>query len=117
MSPAERDKLFHKCANSMTSESITGWFLRIPGGRILRDNVTDWLLWGLFSARSTEVLEEWGEELDYYVSAMSKLVGYPIGLGSNPKMQCLRLTLDPVQMVHRPLIWYMARLLFLCVEP
>lgn len=94
----------------MTPESITSWFLRAPGLRVLRDNVADWLLWALFSARSTEVLEEWEEELDYYISVMGDYVGYPIGHGSNPDMQCLRLTLDPVHIVHRPFIWYMARL-------
>lgn len=107
MSRAGRDALFHNCANSMTPDSITSWFLRAPGGRVLRDNVADWLLWALFSARSTEVLEEWEEELDYYISVMGDYVGYPISRGSNPDIQCLRLTMDPVHMVHRPFIWYM----------
>ncbi|KAI9446067.1 hypothetical protein H4582DRAFT_1903212 [Lactarius indigo] len=106
MSRAERDALFHNCANSMTPESITNWFIRAPGLRVLRDNVADWLLWALFSARSNEVLEEWEEELDYYISVMGDYVGYPIGRGSNSEMQCFRLTFDPVYMVHRPFIWY-----------
>ncbi|KAH8995412.1 hypothetical protein EDB92DRAFT_1934048 [Lactarius akahatsu] len=107
MSRAERDALFHNCANSMTPESITNWFIRAPGLRVLRDNVADWLLWALFSARSNEVLEEWEEELDYYISVMGNYVGYPIDRGSIPEMQCFRLTFDPVHMVHRPFIWYM----------
>lgn len=107
MSRAERDALFHNCANSMTPESITNWFIRAPGLRVLRDNVADWLLWALFSARSNEVLEEWEEELDYYISVMGNYVGYPIDRGSIPEMQCFRLTFDPVYMVHRPFIWYM----------
>jgi pimeloyl-ACP methyl ester carboxylesterase len=106
MPRAERDALFHKCANSMTPESITNWF-RAPGGRVLRDNVADWLLWALFSARSTAALEEWEEELDSYISVMGDYVGYPISRGSNLDMQCLRPTMDPVHMVHRPCIWYM----------
>lgn len=109
MPRAERDALFHKCANSMTPESITDWFLRASGGRLLRDNVADWLLWALFSARSTEVLNEWEEELDAYISVMGDHVGYPIGRGSNFNMQCLRPTMDPVHMLHRPFVWYMAR--------
>ncbi|KAF8259394.1 Alpha/Beta hydrolase protein [Lactarius quietus] len=107
MSRAERDALFYKCANSMTPESITNWFLRAPGQRVLRDNVADWLLWALFSARSTEDLREWEEELDSYISVMGDYVGYPIGRGSNLDMQCLRPTMDPVHTVHRPFIWYM----------
>jgi pimeloyl-ACP methyl ester carboxylesterase len=107
MSRAERDTLFHKCANSMTPQSITNWFLRAPGRRVLRENVADWLLWALFSARSTEVLREWEEELDSYISVMGDYVGYPIGRGINFDMQCLRPTMDPVHMIHRPFIWYM----------
>jgi len=106
MSRAERDSLFHKCASSMTPESITNWFLCTPGRRVLRDNVAEWLLWALFSARSTEVDREWEEELDSYISVMGNYVGYPIGRGINFDMQCLRPTMDPVDMVHRPFIWY-----------
>ncbi|KAH9955230.1 hypothetical protein BC827DRAFT_882947 [Russula dissimulans] len=107
MSRAEREALFCKCANSMTAESITGWFLRASGGQIWRDNVVDWLLWALFSSRSKDTHREWEEELDHYITAMGEYVGYPLRPGSNPEMQCLRLTMDPVPMVHRPFIWYM----------
>jgi hypothetical protein len=112
MSRAEREALFCKCANSMTAESITGWFLRASGGQIWRDNVVDWLLWALFSSRSKDTHREWEEELDHYITAMGEYVGYPLRPGSNPEMQCLRLTMDPVPMVHRPFIWYMVRFFF-----
>ncbi|KAI0245885.1 hypothetical protein BJV78DRAFT_1259315 [Lactifluus subvellereus] len=107
MSRAEREALFHKCANSMTSESISSWFVSAPGRRVCRDNVIDWLLWALFSARTSEVLEEWEQELDYYISVMGEYLGYPLSPGGKSEMQCLRLTLDPVHMVHRPFVWYM----------
>lgn len=116
MSRAERDTLFHKCANTMTPASITNWFLRAPGRRILRENVAEWLLWALFCARPTEVLKEWEEELDSYISVMGDYVGYPIGRGINFDMQCLRPTMDPVHMIHRPFIWYTVRL-FLASKP
>ena len=109
MSRAQREALFHKCANTMTSESISGWFLRPSGRRICRDNVSDWLLWSLFSARTTEILQEWKEELDYYITAMADYVGYPLEPGGKSNTRCLRLTLDPVHMVHRPFLWYMVR--------
>jgi hypothetical protein len=109
MSRVEREALFHKCANTMTSESISSWFLRAPGHRIYRDNVIDWLLWALFSARTTEILEEWEQELDYYITVMGEYVGYPLRPGGESEIQCLRLTLDPVHMVHRPFVWYMVR--------
>ncbi|KAI0293580.1 hypothetical protein BC826DRAFT_1105012 [Russula brevipes] len=110
MSRAEREALFYKCANSMTSESISGWFIRSPGEHLCRDNVADWLLWALFSARRNDALPEWEEELDSYITVMGSYVGYPLEHGSNPEMQCLRLTMDPVPMVHRPFVWYMESL-------
>jgi len=115
MSRAEREALFHKCAESMTSESITGWFLRSPGLRICRDNVIDWLLWALFSVRNRDISPEWEDELGYYITVMGEYVGYPLIPGSNPDIQCLRLTMDSVPMVHRPFIWYMVRFPF-CIQ-
>ncbi|KAI0293585.1 hypothetical protein BC826DRAFT_1186041 [Russula brevipes] len=83
MSRAEREALFYKCANSMTSESISGWFIRSPGEHICRDNVADWLLWALFSARKNDALPEWEEELDSYITVMgSYLVGFVDSLTS-----------------------------------
>ena len=115
MSRAEREALFHKCADTMTSESITGWFLRSPGRQIWRDNVVDWLLWALFSVRSSDAHPEWEDELDYYITVMREHVGYPLRPGSNPEVQCLRLTMDSVRTVHRPFVWYMVRFP-LCVQ-
>jgi hypothetical protein len=111
MSRAEREALFHKCAKTMTSQSISGWFIRSPGRPIWRDNVVDWLLWALFSARTNEAIREWEEELDYYATVMGGHVGYPLRPGTDSEIQCLRLTTDPVYMVHRPFIWYMVSLL------
>ncbi|KAI0063410.1 hypothetical protein BV25DRAFT_1990788 [Artomyces pyxidatus] len=107
MSPAQRRELFDKCVQSMTSTSTAGWFTSRKGSRVRRGNAMDWLLWGLFSTHSGEMLQEWEEELDYYASVMGGFIGYDLDHGSNPEMQCLRLTLDPVVMVHRPFIWYM----------
>lgn len=99
----------------MTSESITGWFLRSPGLQIWRDNVIDWLLWALFSVRNRDTNPGWEDELEYYITVMGEYVGYPLVAGSNPEIQCLRLTMDPVPMVHRPFFWYMVRFP-LCIQ-
>ena len=117
MSRAEREALFHKCADTMTPESITGWFLRSPGRQIWRDNVVDWLLWALFSVRRSDAHPELEDELDYYITVMGERVGYPLRPGSNPEMQCLRLTMDSVHMVHRPLVWYMVSFSFYKTPP
>src|SRR5712671_5077391 len=109
MCRAEREALFRKCADCITAESIAGWFLRSSGTQIWRDNVVDWLLWALFSSHSKDTPREWEEELDHYITVMGEYVGYPLRPGTNPELQCLRLTMDPVPMLHRPFIWYMVR--------
>ncbi|KAI0263414.1 hypothetical protein BC834DRAFT_1027718 [Gloeopeniophorella convolvens] len=107
LSRAERQALFDKCARSMSSDSVSRWFTSTPGGRVWRDNAVDWVLWALFSAHAGELLTEWEEELDHYVSVLGGFIGYPLDRGNNPAIQVPRLTLDPVVTVHRPFVWYM----------
>lgn len=73
----------------------------------------DWLLWALFSANTNDGLEEWEEELDSYVKTIETMIGRKLESGRNPKVKSMRLTFDPVEMLHRPLIWYMVRSLCL----
>jgi len=82
------------------------WFTQSDSKRIQRGNAIDWLLWALFSTHIDDALDEWQEELEQYLSIMSNYLGYSFDLGSSPDVQIMRLTLDPVVMVHRPLVWY-----------
>jgi hypothetical protein len=71
------------------------------------DNAIDWLLWSLFSSGPGEGIEEqFKDELDYYASSMKKIFGYALRPGRNAGKRVLRLTVDPVIAVHRPLILY-----------
>ncbi|THH13832.1 hypothetical protein EW146_g6434 [Bondarzewia mesenterica] len=106
MSQTERRELFDKCAKIMSARSMERWFSQ-TSSRVTRDNVTDWLLWALFSTHSGEILNEWQEELDHYTTVFAEVLGYPLERGSNTDLKTMRLTLDPVVMIHRPLLWYM----------
>ena len=93
----------------MTAQSTEGWFSQSSLSRIQQGNVIEWLLWALFSTDAGHNLGEWEEELNSYISVFATIVGYPLDTGSNGELKTMRLTLDPVVMIHRPLIWYMVR--------
>ena len=97
----------------MTGVATSGWFrgntTAALDSKIKRDNIIDWLLWSLFSSTPDLLVKEWEEELDYYVPFFGDVLGYDIERGKNPELQSLRLSVDPVSALHRPLIWYSVR--------
>ena len=115
MSREERRRIFAKCIAAEHTSSITpypyptGWFL--PKNTIpKRDDVIDWLLWALFSGtRSDGLVEDHKEEIDGYIEEIEKNLGTRLELGTGTGVRSLRITLDPVTMLHRPLIWYSVR--------
>lgn len=86
---------------------ISGWFGGADLQELKRDNVEDWLLWSVFSAASVE--PEWKDELEGYVHHIEELLGHEFPLGRNANVKSIRLTLDEVEMLPRPLVWYMVR--------
>ena len=112
MSREERRRLFAKCIAAENTSSNTpyptGWFL--PKNTIpKREDVIDWLFWALFSpttTRSDGLVEEHKEEMNGYIEEIEKLLGTRLDPGTESGVRSLRITLDPVTMLHRPLIWY-----------
>ncbi|KAJ6457101.1 hypothetical protein C8R47DRAFT_995951 [Mycena vitilis] len=102
----QRQELFEKCASQITTEYPSGWFLP-PNADIKHDNVRDWLLWAMFASTSEDASPEWDQEIDEYISIVEKSLGRKLEPGRTPGVQSLRLSFDPIQMLHRPLIWYM----------
>ena len=51
------------------------------------------------------------EELEHYLRGFEKMLGRPLEPGSakngQDRIKSIRVTLDPVRMLHRPLIWYL----------
>ena len=70
---------------------------------IRRDNVKDFFLWAFFN-RGGEPGDD-NLELEEYVAATEALLGRSLEEGRG-KAECLRLTIDPVAMLHRSLVWY-----------
>ena len=50
--------------------------------------------------------EEWEDEIVEYVAVVENVLGQALPDGYNKDTPCMRLTLDPVRMTHRPLLWY-----------
>ncbi|KAF8967355.1 hypothetical protein BDZ97DRAFT_1804672 [Flammula alnicola] len=106
----ERQLIFNRCieagrpGSSTDAPYPTGWFL--PNNK----DVIDCLLWALFSSSREETsIEDYREELEGYLKEIEKIVGKELdeGHSSGDGLRSMRITLDPVLMLHRPLIWYM----------
>jgi len=109
----ERERLFQRCLDHIPDVEtyISLWFHGATLDQLLRENVEDWILWAVFSADRFELQDhpEWSQELEGYVIACEKTMNLHFAEGRNPKVKSIRLTLDDVHIIHRPLVWYMVR--------
>ena len=101
----ERQKLFQKCCDNINDPEayLSKWFLNAPLSSIRRDNVKEFFCWALFNKAAWGPDDE--EELDGYVDRVEELVGSKIQPGRG-RAKPLKLTLDPLPILHRPLLWY-----------
>lgn len=112
---------------------MSRWFLGARSWEVRRENVKEFFGWALLykgddkahksaqrvvrdgpegEEEAIEVDEEVSrkaeeeKELDEYVDGVQTLLGRSIAPGRGPA-KCLRLTVDEVRMLHRPLVWYL----------
>lgn len=70
----------------------------------------DWILWVLLDTdRNNDAFEaEHKEEVDEYIAEIERVLGQKLLPGHEPSgLTPMRASWDPVDMRHRPLIWYM----------
>lgn len=105
----ERKALFALCNDNIPDIEayLQMWFLGASKEDIKRENVKEFFLWAFFNRGGPPGDDE--EELEEYIEATEKLLRRPIQPGRG-KAQCLRLTLDRVDMLHRSLTWYFVSL-------
>ncbi|KAF8875600.1 hypothetical protein CPB84DRAFT_1853216 [Gymnopilus junonius] len=116
----QRELIFSKCLEAGQLDEnhqpyFNGWFLDLPPNTYpKREDAVDWLLWSLFSTSREKVDmddPELIEELNGYVHGIEKMVGKTLESGSSQegfhRLSSMRITLDPVRMLHRPLVWYL----------
>ncbi|OBZ69286.1 hypothetical protein A0H81_10886 [Grifola frondosa] len=107
LSRKDREELFCKCFARIRETGLaTGWFFSPPADGIKRENMVEWLLWALFGVHLDGLREEWVEELEGYIQMIEKLLGREMENGWDKEISCMKVSLDPVVMLHRPLIWY-----------
>jgi len=112
-SRTERKKLFELCKKNVSDPKayIRGWFKGAPLDDVGRDGVKLFLAWGFLNKGTVDAEDE--EELQEYLREMEELIGQDFKFG-NGKAQPLRLTFDPIELLHRSLLWY---LVSLCLTP
>lgn len=107
LTKAERQALFARCFSRIRDTDLAnGWFYFADLHTVRRENVVDWILWALYSSSRADMVEEWEDEIEGYIRTIEKLLGRELEQGWNPDVKCLKVTLDPVTALHRPLVWY-----------
>ncbi|KDQ61819.1 hypothetical protein JAAARDRAFT_31292 [Jaapia argillacea MUCL 33604] len=90
---------------------MRSWFRKAPWSQIRRREFYAWLHWTIFNALlpPAHLLSEAHKAiLDEFVEKIEKRSGSTIPNGSNPAVQPVLVTLDPVNVYLRPFVWYVA---------
>lgn len=97
--------LFQRCTETISdpAEYMRKWFLGADLEDIKWENVKDFFRWGFLNTAEEHTAHD--EELDEYVEGVEKLIGKKLKPGRG-SAKCIRLTIDPVEMIHRPVVWY-----------
>jgi hypothetical protein len=108
LSKDERRKLVNRVnANVADPECyIRGWFKGARIEEIGRDDVKTFLAWAFLNRDWVQGEDE--EEIEEYAREMESMLGKDFRPGKR-KAKSLRLTLDPVDMLQRSLLWYLVR--------
>ncbi|KAK9718477.1 hypothetical protein K7432_005462 [Basidiobolus ranarum] len=110
----ERIELLKNCLKQVDDMNtfLEGWFdvghHQTKVADIYRGNLISWLSWVCFGATHEVLAEdpEIVEELNEMVAMVETRGGIKFPEGFNPDAKCIRLNIDPVNAIHRPLIFY-----------
>ena len=104
----QRSALFNKCIATITDPVtyVSLWHRGAPIEIIGRENVKEWICWA-FLDKETSSFED-DAELEEYVDALQALLPNDLKFlpGKTPGVQALRFLLDPVNISHKPLLFY-----------
>lgn len=101
----ERRKLFDYVKAEVTDpdQFIQGWFKGAEIENIRRDDVKEWLTWAFFDRDCEGSKDE--DEIEEYTLEVESMLQKDLRPGKGT-MSPLRLTIDPVDMLPRSLLWY-----------
>ncbi|KAI1879033.1 hypothetical protein JX265_003210 [Neoarthrinium moseri] len=102
---AQRKALIERLLNHVPNVRlfIRKWFNDAHLDEVYRDDVKDWLLWALWGVISDTDIDP--DELEEYVCEAESRSGLTLPRG-RAGARPMRLSLDPVKMIHRSLLWY-----------
>jgi hypothetical protein len=102
----DRRKLFWRCHNTIPDPAIylRKWFRGADETEIKRENVKEFFRWAFLNTGKFDPAVE--EEVEEYTGEMEKLLGKKFEQGRG-NAECLKLTLNRVEMLHRSLTWYL----------
>ena len=107
----DRQQLYQRCAKTITDPEayLIKWCNMAPLSEIKRENVKEFFAWALLNKADWTADEDL--ELDMYANGIERSLGRKLEKGKGTAVP-LRLTLDGIHMLHRPLLWYMVGDLF-----
>ncbi|KAH8816487.1 hypothetical protein F5884DRAFT_776384 [Xylogone sp. PMI_703] len=102
----ERRELFTRCTENIENVEtyLRKWFMGAPLEDIRKENLKEFFLWAFWNRGGEPGNDD--EELEEYICLTEKQLGKKIEEGRGSAV-ALRLTLDPVDMLHRSLTWYL----------
>ncbi|KAI9497206.1 Alpha/Beta hydrolase protein [Zychaea mexicana] len=116
--PKERRTLYYNCINNIidVEEWLSGWFMRAHDPEqnptieeIRRENLAEWIAWAFFAQPLEGVLEDEAatDEMYWMIDHFAEKFELNFTPGYDEDIIAFRLTLDPVQAYHRPLVFYL----------
>ncbi|KAG4439499.1 hypothetical protein IFR05_005035 [Cadophora sp. M221] len=104
----QRRDLFSKCISTITDpvRYVSLWHRGASIESIGRENIKEWICWAFLDIGVGGPDQD--DELEEYVDMMEKILpgGMKFRSGKNPAVQTLRFSLDPVNISHKPLLFY-----------
>ncbi|CED83358.1 hypothetical protein [Phaffia rhodozyma] len=90
------------------AERLRTWFFRMPWESIKKDNIMEWVAWSAFNSSVDQVAMDPTQKasLEYAVDLISRRTGTIFEEGRTNNVEVMRLTLDRVNIYHRPLVLY-----------
>ncbi|CAG8602391.1 5858_t:CDS:2 [Dentiscutata heterogama] len=103
---------FFFCTIDKFENWLEGWFnvghKRSTFNQIYRDNFAEWISWSFFSTSLENIRNhpEYSKEMYEMIESIEKRRNVKFHQGYNPNCECIKLTLDPVEAIPRPFVFY-----------
>jgi hypothetical protein len=88
---------------------LRNWFCKVPLSSVKAHQVRQWLYWSIFNADLPpleKLSDSHRQTLDWALDLLQKRSGHTFEEGSDPVVQPMRITLDHVHLMWRPLSLY-----------